>query len=740
MKWSILCAAALLTASGSPAFAGVFDERGKLSMDGGFTMSFESNDVPVTVIRAQGSLGALSDEQFIVDEDGLEGTGALRFGGPQRQALVRTDALGPELAQFDGRRVEVTVWYKSEGTALVASMRWLSGNISNRLNGSGGQPAVDIGRLQFQPTGRETSDGWVELSSGPVDWTMGGELTPGWINLYDQQHVQSFTRQGTEFEASSTVLIDALEITDLGPALIAPEACTAGTEEDVCGEMGACWFGRCVDSASAYSAPPQGEDRTRYLLRRFFELDMFGAIRRGRLNLATIRMMFEAMTTTSPKVFWRTLSQGVELMVDGHSRPPSFRGVDTGNSAGICLGPGTPDLLLGVQTQPLPMVFERFPDDYIEARLVQVGDVITAIDGIPYTEWMSENQWRFFYNGDPGGRDVITMNSLMTQAQRAGSVVTFSRCPSSPNTAEPEPCAPGDVITVDVDFSETLGRRVWTNNPPGNWSNRVFCDFRFNARVQRAPEVPVQTFARSADIEGIRHLVINAVPSRFNRDGSNNSWGRNVESALNDGPRYMVLDQRTGFGGSIDSVNYIVGFLFDASNDTRGQFYPWLGEPTNEALEFALARCFRATRGDSNQCAQYIEMQPTAFYDMADSKDTKLAVVSGFDVSGNDYLPKFLKYRAAETRFFGYGPTIGAFGVSCSLPGLIGEEPMGYQCHDTRFTGPSSAGAPREDFTSGFGVEQDEIIYQSQRDALMGIDTILEAAEAWLNVPEEEQP
>jgi len=41
-------------------------------------------------------------------------------------------------------------------------------------------------------------------------------------------------------------------------------------------------------------------------------------------------------------------------------------------------------------------------------------------------------------------------------------------------------------------------------------------------------------------------------------------------------------------------------------------------------------------------------------------------------------------------------------------------------------------GSPRSEFLSGKGVGPDEIVYQSQRDALDGIDSMIAAANEWL--------
>jgi len=118
-----------------------------------------------------------------------------------------------------------------------------------------------------------------------------------------------------------------------------------------------------------------------------------------------------------------------------------------------------------------------------------------------------------------------------------------------------------------------------------------------------------------------------------------------------------------------------------------------------------------------------------------------LAIVIGQDVSGNDFLTEVLRYREAPTRIFGSPATYGAFGTVIGLPGLLGEFSGGaVQVSDSIFFAEpwefgSDGELPR--FTTGIGVPPDELLLQRQSDAMIGVDTVLTRAEAWL---EEVQP
>ena len=114
---------------------------------------------------------------------------------------------------------------------------------------------------------------------------------------------------------------------------------------------------------------------------------------------------------------------------------------------------------------------------------------------------------------------------------------------------------------------------------------------------------------------------------------------------------------------------------------------------------------------------------------------SKLAVLNSVDVSGNDYLSRLITERAeGETRIFGPSDTFGAFGVIWSLAGHVGEFSGGsFQVHDTLFL--QSVSDTNTDFVTSFGIPVDEVVRQKQSDAVLGKDTLIEAARAWLLQP-----
>ena len=177
----------------------------------------------------------------------------------------------------------------------------------------------------------------------------------------------------------------------------------------------------------------------------------------------------------------------------------------------------------------------------------------------------------------------------------------------------------------------------------------------------------------------------------------------------------------------------MVTHLFKFTNRATSTFVPWFGEADTDELVQQAKQCI--TQKQSTQlCGNFFSIEPTSFMATGGGSDARVAIVNGYDVSGNDYFARFMQFRQGPTRQFGYGPTVGAYGVSCRFPAIIGElRSMSYQCHDTLFSIGDAQSL--DGFESGHGVDADEVIYQKQSDALEGKDTIIEAATQWAALP-----
>jgi hypothetical protein len=175
----------------------------------------------------------------------------------------------------------------------------------------------------------------------------------------------------------------------------------------------------------------------------------------------------------------------------------------------------------------------------------------------------------------------------------------------------------------------------------------------------------------------------------------------------------------------------MMGMLVTDSEFDRMEILPIFDEPLDDELLARLRRCAQL----SGSCGGYF---PWALHEMSalpESKrgvaaGTKVAVLNGMDVSGNDFTTRLFQYRTAPTRIFG-GVSMGGFGPIVGLPASPFDDSGGsMQLWDTVFL--AHPGDPLTGFASGTGVTPDADILERQSDAVQGIDTVLVAARAWL--------
>ena len=708
-----------------------FDERGKLDLsEADWSYGFENLPQEEDgFLLFNHYLASARQDILMRNEQGLEGQGALRVGGDRAGAHLFLDQAWQ---QFEGRRVEVTFWTKAQGTEIQASLSWISGDLLDSFQTRSSYVYLAI--IKFRPTGQATSDGWVEMTSGPLDYNMAG-IAPDALSLNDIQHRGGRVGQGYPYDERARVLIDALEVHDLGPALVDGTArCDGANEALACGAGGACLMGRCVDAAHVYGQPLQGQVHQDYIARRLFELEAFSGPRAGRANLPQVRTLLEGLDGKNAFEYWEGFSKAHELMIDGHGRPPSDRQFSFTNSSGVCFGPGLADLASdpSARAEMLPMVFSADATFTVGAEL-QRGDVLTQIDGLDPWEWVARHPVMFYYGGDGEGRKINALQSLMNAAQHVGSRLTFERCARTDN----QPCEASQRVEIEVDLATLFGDAIYAQQPFGEFYERSNpCDLRFKRGVALPAESDNQYHTAGwADRDGVRHLLINGVPDNDDQAGSN--WHTTVDSALISGADRVMLDQRVGYGGTMNGVARVIGHLLDPSNRVTTLFVPWFGEVIQGALYDAFMQCYQEVERAS-RCGSFFGVTVTDLVNSGGSRSSRLAVLNGYDVSGNDYLSRFLLYRQAPTRIFGYGPTVGAYGASCSFAPLIWETgSMRYQCHDSQFS--ASDQGPFGSFESGMGVEPDETIYQRQSDATADVDTLMEAAKAWLNSDQQDE-
>jgi C-terminal processing protease CtpA/Prc len=176
--------------------------------------------------------------------------------------------------------------------------------------------------------------------------------------------------------------------------------------------------------------------------------------------------------------------------------------------------------------------------------------------------------------------------------------------------------------------------------------------------------------------------------------------------------RAVILDHRTGNGGTIDSFESLVGFvrtkklfgadLWRSRADDEG--------PKDTAEGLALL-------------AKY-EKSSEAWWAGGDSPatDVPVALLITRDGSASDYFPYAMK-GAPKVRIFGPHATVGAFS---SYMGLGYWMAVNYQLAAGDTIGYEGIAL------TGHGVRPDEVVAPKQSDLVAGKDTIAQRALAWV--------
>ncbi len=718
-----LCACAGMMAG--RAAASTFDAAtGRLSLDDAdYAIALDSYstfppELPLTLYDLQQSpLNQIEvSALFAPDPEGLEGEGALRLRS--EDAYFGNIQLGGLPDTFIGRRVEMRIWQKPEGTLWDLSLAFYA-------DGAAFNGGLSFGSVPFRPTGRVTSDGWREYSTGPFDYAVGGEVEPAYLLLSDQQVAILQQSYAVGYNYNAATRLDALEIVDVGPALVPNASCTLVDEYDVCGAQGTCLHGRCADTAIVDGpAPLDDAARADYVTRRRFEYMSYEG---GRIPQTLMGPFDTAMQglidNPADAAFWPTFKAAVDGLQDGHASAP-YMSYPTQLMGGVCLGLGDADLLPAGGT--FPLVFAAGGNGPLSSAL-QDGDVLVAIDGLAPFDWAALAPRYVGHGGDPRAAQVVITPSLMNAALRTGATLTFERCTPTDGVT---PCAAQDVEVIDLDLAALLGDPIFGPGVPNWLYDAPPCDQRFRRRVNSA-QVTDYNFAGSiVDGDGITTLLINGVPGSQSPEGQ--AWHSQVMSAAGSQAPLMMLDQRTGRGGTIEGVDALVSYLINPNDYYSADMLTWWEDEAvtyqkkEDTMDCVAQSGFFSPCGGGTRWP--LGLTGTGF---GQSSSTKLAILNAMDVSGNDYTTKALSFRSGPTRIFGAGSTHGAFGVIWNLPTYYGELIGGsFQVHDSIFL--ASSGDTNLDFNTSIGLTPEVETLQKQSDAIAGVDTVIEAARAWL--------
>jgi hypothetical protein len=676
-----------------------------------------------------------------------EGSRALLVGaGPGDNAvgvLVPWSKLAPLVTS---QKIVVSVWARAYGATPTLAVTY--GNGTPPVAGSfTGVTAIR--------TGRETSDGWAELSTGPIDTSVWGvplaQITVG-LGGSDLRR-----------NANAALVIDALEIAPVADAPLPADACTFATQDRDCGPDGECQFGHCLPASASWGPLPSAAHRAE-LVDRWISLakHVHGA-RNAAKNADAMVAARPGLTADSVGV--RQFFAGMNGLVNGlrnqhtsFGTPPNnglLQPLAEGGSSsilGACAGFGELDLFdhprhpRGTIGFILYQVAKTSP---IGAQL-QVGDAITAIDGMDPLAWVKSVFLTYAPSvpSDPGADLAWSATGVVWMISHRANTVHITRCAPATN------CRGSNRVEMDIDVASPAWKNVQGTGLIGseNDPNVLGCSNRF--------QVAVTTMAMGSGGNTVNTQTIWNDVSALQFDGTLadfTTWESQVLPAFANSPTKVLFDVRQGDGGYAENSELIAEEIRSPSQPIGEIGFPvasWDGSATTANLvsmvQAAKPSCESPrTFSDSNGMpCDFVDgdyfigdyypqvsvlegaMTPLMSFTPG-GLQARVAWLQGADVSANDYLAALIQGRENQ-RVFAPGPTSGSYGTISSISApLVGWRGGSIQMTDSLWASSPDAMASQS-FRSGTGVLPDEIIAEKMSDAMNGVDSMLAAAQAWL--------
>ncbi len=714
MKLRILSgiAAALLVASA--ADASTFDDKaGVIRLDAGLLLSqsFDSSAavsaLPTQVFSVSHSSGypiytASTDPIAVAGDAFIEGKGALRVRADR--AVLLGDAAS--LAPLAGSRIEVRFWGRADGAAPALHVLY-------------SRKALDARALMFPNgevvairTGRATSDGWVEYSTGPIDGTtVYGNVISGLL----------FAPTDAAGPDGATFLVDALEVTKQGGPLLSGATCHIATEAKDCAKGAICEEGACVDSAIAYGALPPADTRADLATRAVF---MMTRIQNDRHATAAAMAGFGktfpaiAAAAATPDAFFRPLVTQIDLARGAHTYAPMPHAYSrlaagamyterySGNELNACFGIVEKDLAGGGRGWGVYQAVSPSP--------LAVGDVVDTIDGEPAADWVARIAPEHgMLAADPDSDTAWQGEQLAMATLRFGHSLVVKRCDAGGACTN---------VTVDLDDARTKS----------SLAVALQCGPRFKLAVDVPSGADPNAYdaaIEQTDAAGVVTLHTNGEPYE-----NNGKWVTTVQQAFDAAQTQgtFLVDKRRGDGGGGAALETWAKNL--RRDPSFGLFFvSRIDHAAIDGPSGFLANVFATCDGKST-AGNCVYAQLESYPAMAGTLPKKTAWLDVLDGSASDMSTYFAK-GASGVRIFAPNRTMGLFGGLGEMGALLeGWSSGSVQISDTR-EGATNQERVAGPWHSGTGVDPDEIIVQKQSDLLAGRDTMLERARAWLAEP-----
>lgn len=690
-----LAAALAASAHVAPAYAGDFDARGVFSATADATY-FDSFADPALYLPAD-TMGTCAMPHFELvtgATDALEGDSYVRLNTPTSCAdrFVLFDDGSAEL-MVDGERPPTP-----HEKAMYRASIWI------RHGSAGARFTVrysdnELVQARLAPTGRATSDGWIELASNeiPIDGT---------------RQPLVYIRM-TSFATEAGVDLDGLELERVADYRDQP-ACS-GVRDPVCGPDALCLGGNCKLGGLGVPPLPRDEIKDEMVDTMKAKLEIFFGAKKTRaedlpLALETLEAMRHAETAWQ---FWNGWGTAVRQLHDWHTNANSSLLEGTGGPRlNVCFIEGDADL-----SQTVAPKHPQYRDILVShvglasAAGLRPGDRLVAIDGKHPIEWargLVDVDWGYHIACDATSfADLVeALGGFTALIARYASNMSVIRCDAATLSCSDQI----ETIAIDDSLSDSAPvDDVYCDNRPSyhlgasspDANNHYVFSTAFTGRVDGTSDeekiygmVWDDLYGGGVATSGINKTILDQ--SAF--------WKQNA--------RGVILDHRAGNGGTNDSVQYMTQLV-------RPQ----------ELLAATLTPMETAGSPGPQSVAEGLELFTLAqdgkrFIVGSPDHDPTLpvALILHRDGSSSDFLPLGMK-GAPKVKLFGPGPTAGAFSTFIQFSYWGG---MSFQL--------ASGDTIRNDGVPmlGTGVLPDVVVQQKQSDLMVGVDSIHEAALAWV--------
>lgn len=599
------------------------------------------------------------------------------------------------LSPFQGFDYPVAVPKERKSYRVSAWVKGHEATLSVEVSYSDSQDTDEIAVLY--PTGRVTSDGWVEVENKGIriDGARATKVVVG-----------AFSAAGAS--------VDAIEIVADGDESVFPSIpnakCGGVAGSAVCAADQVCVFSECRNVRGL--VPPIPEDRdsvTDYLEARLRLL--FGPFHERTHDLPKSLIAIEQMRhAKDPWAYWNGFTLAVRRLHDGHTTTSNVTDFVIRNPKpiAVCFLEGDADVTHEIAPKHpayLDVLVSHVGTDHTLG--LAAGDRLVSVDGEHPIQW---------------ARSLVEIHWGMPAISNPR---TFAELASSLHRLIPRYASEIEVIRCDADTGtcgdpETISIADLPPDPPDTPVGSVACD---NRPLRHLPDSPANhqnsspngvysgIVVESNEEEKIFGLEWESLYTSNGNDGIGAGLKQAVNTWKNQGARGVILDHRTGTGGTIAAPK----ILWDYAVPRRANdHYDDRQRAEDEQPSLAEGKALFDLAKEKAQVNFAGSNNPVT--------DVPVALLLTEDVSASDWLPLGMK-GAPKVKLFAPFETNGAFSTRYSF---------GYWLGMTYVIAVGDTFLPDGSTANGTGVSPDVVVLPKQSDLLAGKDTVYEAALAWV--------